>query len=235
MSTNSTYDPTYGSPVYGAWRQAAREPWQRYTQHAFVEGIADGSLPHQSFVYYLVQDYVFLMHYARAWAIAVVKAETREEMQLASSIVNGLTNHEIQLHVSVCAEEGISEDQLFNADEAFENLAYTRYVMDAGLSGDFLDLMAVLTPCVFGYGEIGARIATERVEGTRYQPWIDTYADPEYQGLCGATADLIESSSALRLGANPKQSPRWPRLCARFTQATELEVGFWQMGLNSAP
>jgi thiaminase (transcriptional activator TenA) len=228
-----TYDPTYGSAVYGAWRAAAREPWQRYTRHAFVERIADGTLAHRSFVYYLVQDYVFLMHYARAWALAVVKAETREEMQLASSIVNGLTNHEIQLHVSVCAKEGICEDELFSADEAFENLAYTRYVMDTGLSGDFLDLMAVLTPCVFGYGEIGARIATERVAGTRYQPWIDTYADPQYQKLCDATAQLVESSSARRLGAHPEQSPRWPRLCARFAQATELEVGFWQMGLGA--
>ena len=86
MSASNSYDPTYGSPVYGAWREHAREPWQRYTRHAFVEGIADGTLAHTSFVYYLVQDYVFLMHYARAWALAVVKAETREEMQLASSI-----------------------------------------------------------------------------------------------------------------------------------------------------
>ncbi|SEK55074.1 hypothetical protein SAMN04488526_0860 [Jannaschia helgolandensis] len=38
--------------------------------------------------------------------------------------------------------EGISEAELFAAREASQNLAYTRYVLDAGHSGDFLDLMA---------------------------------------------------------------------------------------------
>lgn len=35
--------------------------WREYTEHAFVAGLADGSLPVDSFKYYLVQDYLFLV------------------------------------------------------------------------------------------------------------------------------------------------------------------------------
>ena len=40
----------------------------------FVEQLGDGSLPRKSFLHYLVQDYVFLVHFSRAWALAVVKS-----------------------------------------------------------------------------------------------------------------------------------------------------------------
>ena len=77
----------------------------------------------------------------------------------SATTVNALVNEEISLHVKLCAEEGIEEADLFNATEAMPNLAYTRYVLDAGHSGDFLDLIAALAPCVLGYGEIGYTIS----------------------------------------------------------------------------
>jgi len=58
----------------GAERQ--QEDWQGYTHHPFVEGLRDGTLPRRCFVSYLIQDYVFLVHFARAWSMAVVKSET---------------------------------------------------------------------------------------------------------------------------------------------------------------
>jgi thiaminase len=36
-------------------------PWREYTEHSFVAGLADGSLPVEAFKYYLVQDYLFLV------------------------------------------------------------------------------------------------------------------------------------------------------------------------------
>ena len=216
--------------AFGLWRDAAPD-WDAYTRHAFVEGLRDGSLPRAAFLHYLVQDYVFLIHFSRAWALAVVKAETLEEMKTASATVDALVNHEMQLHVETCAGEDISEDQLFNAVEEAENLSYTRYVLDAGFSGDFLDLMAALGPCVWGYGVIGARLGQEATSDT-YRPWIDTYSGEEYQGLCQTVGGMMDRALARRLGENFDQTPRWAHLCDRFATATRLEVGFWGMGLR---
>lgn len=224
--------PDYGK-TFAHWRAGAATAWQDYTHHAFVEGLGDGSLPRTAFLHYLIQDYVYLVHYARAWSLAVVKAETLEEMKICARTVDALVNHEMSLHVETCAAEGIDEATLFAAPEAVENLAYTRFVMDAGVQGDFLDLMAALAPCVMGYGEIGLRLAGSKAPDTPYAAWIATYADPEYQAVCARVGAMIDAAVARRVGDLSK-SPRAAALQDRFTKATKLEVGFWQMGLDGA-
>lgn len=224
--------PEYGK-TFALWRAGAAGTWRDYTRHAFVKGLGDGSLPRASFLRYLIQDYVFLVHFSRAWSLAVVKSETLTEMKVCAGTVNALVNHEMSLHVKTCAAEGITEDALFNATEAFENLAYTRYVMDAGMQGDFLDMMAALSPCVMGYGEIGLRLATEKVDDTPYAEWIAAYGDPEYQSVCASVGAMIDGAVARRVG-DLAGSPRAAVLQNRFTMAISLEVGFWQMGLDGA-
>ncbi|SFR19663.1 TenA family protein [Poseidonocella sedimentorum] len=219
---------SYGR-IFPAWRDAAPD-WPAYTRHDFVQGLGNGRLPRAAFLHYLKQDYVFLIHFSRAWALAVTKAETVAEMRLAAGTVNGLINDEIALHIQTCAEAGIDEATLFATRERRENLAYTRYVLDAGHSGDLLDLLAALAPCVMGYGEIGADLAARR-SSDLYAGWIDTYAGADYQALCHDVGALIDGAVARRLGDDPMSSPRWGALQARFDMATALEVGFWDMGL----
>lgn len=223
-------DAGYGR-AFGLMRRAAGGAWRDYTRHAFVGGLGDGSLPEAAFLHYLRQDYVFLTHFARAWALAVVKSETADEMQAAVGTVNALITHEMPLHVRICAEAGISGKALFATRERPGNLAYTRFVLDAGFSGDLADLLAALMPCVLGYGEIGARLARE-ASSERYRDWIDTYAGSEYQEACRAAGALFDQALTRRIGADFEASPRWARLCDRFRTATELEIGFWQMGMQ---
>jgi thiaminase/transcriptional activator TenA len=223
----------YGQ-VFARWRAGCPEAWRSYTRHAFVRGLGDGSLPRAAFLHYLVQDYVFLVHFSRAWSLAIVKAETLEEMRACTRILDALVSHEMALHLATCAAEGIDEEILYGATEEIENLAYTRYVMDAGMQGDYLDLMAALAPCCFGYGEIGLRLAREAAEDTPYRDWIETYADPEYQTAMAAVGSMIDAATLRRLGPEPAQTPRWAQLQHRFTTATRLEIGFWDMGLRGA-
>lgn len=227
--TGSAYGTTFV-----LWRSGCPESWCDYTDHTFVRGLGDGSLPRAAFLHYLVQDYVFLVHFARAWSFGVVKAETLDEMKICAATVDALVNHEMALHVATCAAAGIDETTLFNATEEFENLAYTRYVMDAGLQGDFLDLMAALAPCCFGYGEIGTRLAATTIKGNSYQDWIATYAAEDYQSVMVSVGQMIDAAVARRLGPDPAQSARWAQLQTRFTTATRLEVEFWDMGLRGA-
>ncbi|WP_138466905.1 thiaminase II [Poseidonocella sp. HB161398] len=225
--------PDYGR-AFAAWRAACGPDWDAYARHAFVEGMRDGSLPGEAFHHYLVQDYVFLVHFARAWALAVVKSETLEEMKTAAATVNALVNMEMKLHVETCAGLGISEAELFAAPESPANLAYTRYVMDAGLSGDLCDLLAALAPCVLGYGEIGARLGAEAAADTPYADWIAAYAGEEYQQVCREAGRVTDAALERRLGPDFTAAPRWEQVTQRFRMATRLEAGFWQMGLELA-
>lgn len=222
--------PDYGH-AFRLWRDAAGETWDAYTRHGFVEALADGSLSRAAYLHYLQQDYVFLIHFSRAWALAIVKAETLGEMQSCADTVRALLLEEMQLHVTTCSAAGIPEQDLMATPERPENLAYTRYVLEAGYSGDFLDLLAALAPCVLGYGEIGARLLREAGD-TPYADWIATYGGEDYQSACEEAGALIDSALERRLGADWTRVPRWQRLCERFETATRLEVGFWEMGLR---
>lgn len=225
--------PDYGR-VFAVLRQGCPTTWAAYTHHPFVMGLGDGTLPRAAFLHYLIQDYVFLVHFARAWSLAVVKAETLDEMKICASTVNALINHEMDLHVKTCAAEGIDQTTLFAAKEEVANLAYTRYVMDAGLQGDFLDLIAALAPCCFGYGEIGHQLAQTSAPDTPYADWIATYSGGEYQHAMTSVGQMFDAAVIRRLGPDFQNTPRWAHLQTRFTTATELEVGFWGMGLRGA-
>ena len=85
----------FGSPLFDRLKAEAGPAWEAYTRHAFVSGLSDGSLPRENFLHYLVQDYVFLHHYARAWALAVVKSETPAEARFAAGTVDALLNTEL--------------------------------------------------------------------------------------------------------------------------------------------
>lgn len=237
MAGSFPESPIASSHLVGQLRAACAADWTAYTQHDFVARVADGTLPEASFRHYLVQDYLFLIHFARAYALAVYKADRLSEMREAASAVNALLHTEMQLHVDYCGKWGLREDDMIATAEARATLAYTRYVLDTGVSGDLLDLLVALAPCACGYGEIGARLIADpatKLEGNPYRSWIELYGGEDFQTVSINAANQIDRVGAQRLGADPRASPRWSALVEIFRTATRLETDFWQMGLDRA-
>ena len=202
--------------------------WRAYTEHPFIEGLADGTLSEAAFRHYLVQDYLFLIEFARAYALAVYKSPQLSDMREAASGLSAILDVEMNLHVKLCASWGLSPRDLEQAPPASETLAYTRYVLDAGMRGDLLTLRVALSPCVVGYAEIAARIAKRSDPGAAtnpYRVWIDEYAGAPYQQVAASARGHLD-----RL-ANLYVTPaREAELVAVFKEATRLETDFWEMG-----
>ena len=206
--------------------------WNLYTQHKFVQKVSDGSLDKKLYLKYLKQDYVFLIHFSRAWALLVAKSKSVNEMRIASATLDALVNEEIQLHIKTCKDEGITEEQLFKTEEELNNLAYTRFVLEAGYTGGFLDLLVALAPCVFGYGEIGLNLKSISKSDNPYISWIDTYNSKEYQEVCINIGSLLDEATQDRLGKDFANNVLWPKLEKTFLIATKLEIDFWEMSLK---
>ena len=135
------------------------------------------------------------------------------------------------LHVSYCADWGLTEAEMAAASEATQTMAYTRYVLEAGQAGDLLDLYVALAPCVVGYGEIGSWLAADPdtvMQGNPYASWIEMYAGDEYQDVARGAVDQLE-----RLAGDRVTEVREVELTRTFSEATRLEIGFWQMGLDA--
>jgi thiaminase (transcriptional activator TenA) len=211
---------------------AAGATWPSYTRHDFVLSLARGDLPEAAFRHYLIQDYLFLLHFARAWGLAIYKSDTLAEMRRAQGMVAATLDVEISLHVEYCRSWGIDPAAMAATPEAMPTIAYTRFVLDRGLAGDRLDLEVALSPCVIGYAEIAAeRVAdtATRLDGNPYKSWLDMYTSLEYQALAEAAKAALDEQFARRSGEG-----RFPALVATFTAATRLEAAFWQMGLDAA-
>jgi len=206
--------------------------WLYYTKHEFVQKLANDSLHENCFLNYLKQDYLFLIQFSKAWSLAILKSDNLEEMKIAASTVNELINFEMGLHISLCEKYGISKLDLENTEEKNENIAYTRYVLELGYSGDFLDLLSALAPCVLGYGEIGLNLQNSNPKISMYNKWIETYSSSEYQSVCLNVGKLIDKSFKLRLGENYTNTYKWNKASLIFKKATSLEVDFWNMALK---
>ena len=219
-----------GASLFDRLKEACAEEWRAYARHEFVRALGAGDLPEACFRHYLVQDYLFLIQFARAYALGVYKADTLDDMRAAARNLGGILDTEMGLHVRFCAEWGLSREDLESAPEATATIAYTRFVLERGMAGDVLDLHTALAPCVIGYGEIARALVGDpatRLEGNPFRAWIEEYAGAEYQALANAAREQLDALAARRLS-----EARLPALIATFGRATRLEAQFWQMGLD---
>ncbi len=227
--------PIPDTSIVGRLKANCPIEWTAYADHDFVRQLAEGTLPEESFRHYLIQDYLFLIHFSRAYALAVYKSDRLEDMRIAAETVNALLNTEMKLHLDYCSGWGLTETDIVATPESRSNMAYTRYVLEAGNSGDLLDLLVALSPCSCGYGEIGHRLLNDpstKLECNPYRDWIELYGGAEFQDVTKKAVEQIDSVTAWRIGENPEASGRWDSLCEVFRTATLLEAGFWQMGLE---
>uniref|UniRef100_UPI0035E463BB thiaminase II n=1 Tax=Marinobacter arenosus TaxID=2856822 RepID=UPI0035E463BB len=201
-------------------------------EHRFVTQLGDASLAPEAFQHYLKQDYLFLIQFARAFALAAYKSPTLSDLKHAKDGLQAIVDVELDLHISYCREWGISEEELARLPEARATLAYTRYVLDTGNRGDLLDLHVALSPCMVGYGEIAnwlnRRADTVRGESNPYDDWIAMYESDEFQAAMQAEIRWLDERLA-------EVSPsRFEQLTRIFRDATRLEIDFWEMGLSQS-
>ena len=223
--------------LFGRLRRDAGPAWRSYVAHDFVMGLGRGTLPDRAFRHFLVQDYLFLIQFARAHALAGFKATALVDIRAAAAAVTAIVDVEMPLHVSYCAGWGLDEAGMAATPEALETVAYTRFVLERGLSGDLLDLQVALAPCLVGYGESAEILLSDpatRLDGNPYREWIAAYAGEPYRALVRDSVAMLE-----RLGVEHGAEARYPQLLATFTAATRLEEAFWDMGwragLDDAP
>jgi len=216
--------------LFGNLLKHNQADWDRYIQHPFVCQIGDGSLNRSCFEHYLKQDYVFLIHFARAFGLAAFKSTTVAELEHAKASMSAILDIELSLHMQYCESWGISGAELETTVESTANMAYTRYVMERGMAGNLLDLNVALAPCIIGYAHVANWLLTQSFLNTTdnpYTSWIEMYSSNEYQEVAEAHRQIIDQIAITDLSEQ-----RIAELSTTFGSATRLEINFWQMGLD---
>ena len=188
-------------------KAAASAEWRVYTEHPFTNGMANGLLAEAAFRHYLVQDYLFLIEFARAYALAVYKAPKLADI---AKLLPAFRPSSMSMNAreALCRLGVCRRIDLERAPPAIETLAYTRYVLDTGMRGDLLALQVALAPCVIGYAEIAARLATRPEAQAETNPYRGCLALARFCAsfsICGSSA----RAAAINRGTSIKARTRF--------------------------
>jgi len=206
-------------------QQKVQPIWERTHQHPFVTGLGDGTLPEDSFRYYMKQDYLFLIDYAKLFGIASAKAHDPQTSARFAALQESTLNEEMALHRAYAQRLGISREELESSEPSFVMLAYTSYMLKVAWQGSLAELVSALLPCMWSYSEIGRRLATKpgALDHPFYGEWVKMYSSDEFGQLARWLIDLLNQLSA---GLSEAELAR---LEEHFLTTSRMEYLFWEM------
>ncbi|MCM3652308.1 thiaminase II [Metabacillus litoralis] len=202
--------------------------WKKNHAHPFVQGIGDGSLDKEKFRFYMIQDYVYLIEYAKVFALGAVKATDLATMGKFAKLLDSTLNEEMELHRQYAKKFGISVEELETAKPSPTTLAYTHYMLHVSQNGTLAELVAALLPCTWSYWEIGKALNERKgaSEHEFYGEWVRMYSSNEFGQLAIWCIDLIDEL------AEGKIESELVKLEEIFLNTTRFEYMFWEMAFN---
>jgi thiaminase len=112
------------------------------------------------------------------------RAPRLELMERFAELAHSSLRTEMDLHRAYAADWGISRGELERERPHPATRAYTDFLLRTAALGDFSELVAALLPCMWGYSELGQRLAQDRRPAEeRYARWIEMYSGEEFAKL----------------------------------------------------
>ncbi|MCM3253412.1 MULTISPECIES: thiaminase II [Priestia] len=203
--------------------------WRQNHNHPFVQGMGDGTLEKEKFRFYMIQDYLYLIDYAKLFAIGAMKATDLQTMGKFAALLDSTLNEEMSLHREYAKKFEISEKELEKAQPSPTTLAYTHYMLHVGQSGTLAELVAALLPCMWSYWEIGKELSEKPgAENEFYREWIEMYSSEEFGELATWCINLFDSLT------EDKSEAELEKLEEIFLNTTRFEYMFWDMAYKEA-
>ncbi len=204
----------------------AAKVWEDGYKHPFVQGLGSGELDKKKFQFYLVQDYQYLLSYAKVFAIGALKADSEELMTNFSATQYSIFNDEMKNHREYMSRFGIAKGEAERTKPSLFNRAYTANMLAVGQTGGLAEVIAAVFPCAWTYYDYACRLKedyADRLEGNFYKSWIETYSGEvfkqSFEWFYDALDSLCESKSEAEL----------QKIADIFTSSVEFEFLFWDM------
>lgn len=198
--------------------------WDKCAATPFVRELQKGTLPLEKFKGYMIQDSIYLKHYARVYGKAIYHSTLLKDIQIYYSILSFVTDAESAVRLHYLAQFGITDDDMERIMPLPENQSYIDFLLRIAENGDICEILMAVLPCMFSYSYIFRKLAAmPQTVPSRYSDFIQDYAEDKYfesNKLWNAFADKKCSSLA---------EVKKERLSHIFEQASLLELAFWNM------
>ncbi|MGN0335572.1 MAG: thiaminase II [Lachnospiraceae bacterium] len=205
---------------------ASKEIWEGYYTHPFVRGIQDGTLDKEKFKYYIMQDFLYLIDYAKVFSLGIAKAKSMETLKLFSSYVQQLTDGEMDIHKGYLGMFKITQEEMDQMPVALDNISYTSYMLRVAYAEGEAEILAAILSCAYSYELIAKKMTAENPKAAAhpfYGSWVQGYASDDYSR---GNEALIEMLNRLTADYTERQMEHLKEI---FVACSRYEMMFWDM------
>jgi thiaminase (transcriptional activator TenA) len=197
-------------------------------KHPFVTGLADGSLDMAKFRYYMIQDMLYIVDYARAMAwVAPNMTNISDIMRMLDAAKETFETEKI-LKEQYFNDFDISIDDALNTRPAPTCKAHIDHLFRYTRTGSLAEGLSAILPCSWIYVEIGLHYnsANNLSESNPYKTWMETYSDPAFVEMVDWWFSILNS---ITQQTNDKELDH---LKSIFKDSCRYEWLFWEMSWN---
>lgn len=208
---------------------ATKDIWEKYNEHPFIREIEKGTLDKEKFRYYIIQDYLYLEDYAKAFAIGIAKAKSYETTKLFSGYITLLTSGEMDIHRGYMGKFEVTQEELDKTPRALDNLSYTSYMLRVAYEESEAEILAAIMSCAVSYEYIAKKIVKNNpsiIDHEFYGDWVKGYSSKEYTE---ENIILLETLDKLTKDYGKDQIDH---LIDIFVACSRYEYNFWEMSWN---
>lgn len=201
--------------------QASESIYKQIIDMPFIKELQAGTLPFEKFKYYILQDTLYLQHYARVLSMIAAKVGDVEDLLTFVNFAAETVYVENMMHSQYADKFQITELPPI----APTCHHYTSFLKSTVAFESVEVAMAAVLPCFWIYKEVGDYILSQpQVENNPYQDWIDTYAAPEF-------AISVEKAIAIcdKVAAEASAATR-NKMTEAYLYGAKLEFQFWDAG-----
>lgn len=199
-------------------RDEAQPIWDAIFQHPFLRDIKDGSLPMETFQYYLGQDYHYLEGFGRAVALALAKSPDSDLLQELAHRV--MTPVERPLHHRLIEAAGLTMAEVESATRSPTNTAYVNHMLTIANQHGLGPTAAALLPCPWTYHLLKDEVGQS--EHPIYGQWTRFYVEGFLQSSVDAWRGFVDEM-AERVGDQERETMRYA-----FMVSSRYEYMFWE-------
>lgn len=202
-------------------KHAAQPIWDAIFAHPFVKEVGEGSLPHDCFLYFIRQDYLYLFDFARVLSLGGSKAEDLDTLEMFVKHAANTVAVERAMHTGFAQRLGVTLEALQHTNRAPTTQAYTRHLLAVAREGTLGEIVAAVLPCYWIYWEVGQHLATYQPTDAIYRAWIAAYGAETFATLVQQQLHLVDG-----LGARAPAHER-ARMTEHFIMSSRYEYMFW--------
>lgn len=199
--------------------------WEKCYKSQFVQELAKGTLPLEKFKSYIIQDSIYLKHYARVYAMAMYRSTTLKEIQVFYNILSFVSDGESVVRLNYLKKFGVTDDDIEFMKATEINKKYTDYMLHIAETEDIPEILMAVLPCMIVYCYVFTEVVKNHtdVQSSPYYDLIADYANNDYIKCCEFLAHYADKK------CESLPAARKEKLKQIFRLASLYELYFWEM------